>query len=138
MCASGFDVIPSVNANYEIISINLDGNTIYINFCVRIIVNSYRSISLKNSSTISVVVENCSDNFESIIHKDPGIRKPNSSEDQRKNLISRGLNQPKLTAQFNIKNKTVVFSSGRIGGLPILRMQYRERCCLALPVFPFL
>jgi len=52
---------------------------------------------LLNISTISgVVVESCRDNFESIVHKSPRIRKPISSENQRKYLIPRDLNQPKL------------------------------------------
>ena len=51
-----------------------------------------------NISTISrVAVESCSDNFESKVHKGPGIRKPIFSKNQREYLISSCPDQPKLS-----------------------------------------
>ena len=53
---------------------------------------------LFNFSTINgVVAESCIDDFKSIVHKGLGIRKPISSENQRKYLISLGLYQPNLS-----------------------------------------
>lgn len=85
----------ALNARDILVEIQSTSSSVF-ELCKELTVDCTEEL-LNISATSGVVVENHSDDSESVVHKDPGIRKPISSENQRKYLISCGPNQPKLS-----------------------------------------